>query len=155
MLPWIVSFFILGVILLCVEVIIPGFGVPGISGICLLAVGSIMTASSYGTFVLTAVFIFIGIFMLFVIRIIKKRNLYSKIVLEDIRSVKDFDESSISHLMGSVGVTIVPLKPYGKANFDGVTVDVFSDGEYITKNKKVKVIAINGKNVTVREISQV
>ena len=51
---------LLGMGLILVEVFLPGFGLPGISGIALVGVGTIMAAMHFGT--LTAIALLLGVF---------------------------------------------------------------------------------------------
>lgn len=146
------ALFLLGFALLAIELFVPGFGVPGILGLCSIMIASLIVAETYGPLAVVAILIIIIILCFIIFKIIKKNKVYTRLVLEDQLDAQDFDENSICHLMGREGVTIVPLKPYGKVDFDGFIVDVFSNGEYISKGKLVRVICINGKNVTVKAI---
>lgn len=152
MLPWIIILAIVGLLLGIVEVLIPGFGVFGILGAIALFVSTILIAMTYGTvaFLITvgALIILFGI----IIKILKTKKVYHKFVLSDRLDTQDFDETSIQGLEGKEGLTLTPLKPYGKANIEGRLVDVFSSGEFIEKNKTIQVIQIHGKNVVVQEI---
>ena len=54
--------------------------------------------------------------------------------------------------LGKEGVTSTVLRPAGMAEFDGVKLNVVSDGEYISKNVAVRVDHVEGARVVVRRI---
>ena len=51
--------------------------------------------------------------------------------------------------VGNIGVTATRLAPSGKAEFDGTSVDVVSDGEFIDKGQSVRVILVSGNRIVV------
>ena len=52
--------------------------------------------------------------------------------------------------VGDIGVTMVGLRPAGKARFGGAMVDVVSRGEYIEVGTAVEVIDRRGNRIVVR-----
>ncbi len=150
MLPWIIIIAMLGLLLLFVEILMPGFGLFGILG----------TVSLLGT--LAAVFRLYGftafLVMLFAVVIIffgmivfaKKSGLYNKVVLQDKQEEKGFDETPLQGLLGKCGVTQTELKPFGVAEIDGKVIDVCSTGDFIDRGTRVQVVQITGKTVTVK-----
>ena len=54
--------------------------------------------------------------------------------------------------MGAEGVSITHLRPAGIAKIGSRRMDVVSEGTYIDKDKKLKVIAVEGNRVVVREM---
>lgn len=154
MLPWIIALLIAGIALLLIELFIPGFGIFGITGLILCTISSIIIAYSYGPAALCVELILLAFIAALLFRALKKNKAFKKIILEESLSAQGFDENLISGLMNKEGITTTDLKPYGKACFDGTEADVFSNGGYIYKDKAVKVIAIKGKNVIVKELSE-
>ena len=55
-------------------------------------------------------------------------------------------------LLGKEGVALTPLRPSGTAIIDQCSVDVVTAGEMIEKDKRVKVIHVEGLRVVVRQI---
>ena len=53
--------------------------------------------------------------------------------------------------VGAIGRAASALRPAGSAEFDGALVDVVSDGEFISADASVRVIAVEGDRVTVTE----
>lgn len=55
-------------------------------------------------------------------------------------------------LIGKVGVTFTPLRPAGTVIIDDERLDVVSEGSFTEKDKKVKVVKVEGSRIVVREI---
>lgn len=64
------------------------------------------------------------------------------------------DTEQLKKLLGSVGVVQTPLRPVGMCDFDGRRVECVAESEYIGKDKKVKVIDVEGTQLTVRLIEK-
>ena len=58
--------------------------------------------------------------------------------------------SGVDLALGAEGVSLSMLRPSGKASFLGHTVDVITEGEFIPPNTSVKVIQRNGMRVVVK-----
>ena len=56
-------------------------------------------------------------------------------------------------LLGHTGTALTTLRPAGTAVFNGRRVDVVADGSFIEKGRGVKVIAVEGLRVVVRELA--
>ena len=151
MLPWIIVLAILGLILVFAEMLIPGFGVFGVFGILSLLCSTIMAAKIYGVIVFMILIISLVFLFFIMLMIAKKSGLYNKVVLHDRLESKDFDETRLEGLIGKIGVTQTTLRPFGVAEIDETNYDVCSLGDFIDKGKRVKVVQISGKTVTVKE----
>ena len=44
------------------------------------------------------------------------------------------------------------LRPVGRADFDGVKLDVLAEGEFVDVGKRVKVVRVEGRKIVVRQI---
>jgi membrane-bound ClpP family serine protease len=62
------------------------------------------------------------------------------------------DTSELKDLLGSVGVVLTPLRPVGACDFAGRRVECVAEGGYVDKDKKVKVIRVQGTQLTVRVV---
>ena len=154
MLPWIMIITILGLLLLFVEILMPGFGLFGILGTISLLGTLVAVFKLYG-FAAFLVMLIITIVIFFgMIIFAKKSGLYNKVVLRDRQEAKGFDEMPLQGLLGKVGVTETELKPFGMAEFDGKRIDVCSTGAFIDRGTKVQVVQIAGKTVTVKVIAE-
>ncbi len=152
MLPWIVVLAILGLILVFAEMLIPGFGIFGVFGILSLLCSTIMAAKIYGVIVFMVLLAALVALFFIMLMLAKKSGLYNKVILHDRLESKDFDETRLEGLIGKIGITQTTLRPYGVAEIEENNYDVCSLGDFIDKGRKVKVVQISGKTVTVKEL---
>lgn len=153
--------FIVGVGLLVAEVFMPGFGIAGISGIVLEGVSIVLTYLKYGglaalglTIVILAV---IGIAISMSLRSATKGRLSkSPIILKTSETAAEGYSATadMDVFLGKEGDTLTVLRPTGMAEFDGVKLNVVSDGEYIPKGTRVRVSRVEGARVVVRRVAQ-
>lgn len=144
-----------GVALLVVEVFVPGFGLPGISGILLLVVGVVITWNNYGMAAgLSVALIALALAGIAVSISIKSashgRISRSALILKDETPAAENEE--LAALLGQEGVTTSVLSPVGMAEFDGVRLEVLSECAYLGKDVPVKVHRIEGNRIIVREL---
>ena len=154
MLPWIIIIAMLGLLLLFVEILMPGFGLFGILGTISLLGTLVAVFKLYGFTVFLIMLIAVVIIFFGMIVFAKKSGLYNKVVLRDKQEAKGFDEAPLQGLLGKVGVTHTELKPFGVAEIDGKVIDVCSTGDFIDRDVKVQVIQITGKTVTVKTYTE-
>jgi membrane-bound ClpP family serine protease len=155
----IVLCFVIGVGLLVAEVFMPGFGVAGISGIVLEVISIVLTYGKYGglaalglTVVILAV---IGITISVSLRSVTKGRLSkSPIILKDRETTAEgyIATADMDVFTGKEGESTTVLRPSGMAEVDGIRLNVVSEGEYIPKGTKVRVIRVDGARVVVRSI---
>jgi membrane-bound serine protease (ClpP class) len=81
-------------------------------------------------------------------------RLWKKFVLKDQSTSKRGYISAVeeSHLVGQQGTVLTELRPSGSALIDGHPVDVVSEGAFIQKGEKIKVVSVNGSRVVVRRL---
>ncbi|HQF42195.1 MAG TPA: NfeD family protein [Ignavibacteriaceae bacterium] len=160
--------FILGLILLLAEIfIIPGFGITGISGIALILVSIFLALLGSDPFLdmrsvsmaiiqisASMVAALIGIF--FLAKFLPKTSAFSRLVLAETQNAdKGFVSfPSDTNLIGKTGIAFTTLRPGGTALIDDKKVDVVADSEYIEKDKKIKVIRVEGIKVVVTVVKE-
>ena len=125
-----------GVILLIVEAFMPGFGVPGISGIILLLAGVAMTWYEYGAMVglgtTVAVLALVGVAISVSLKSASSGRLSkSDLILNDTETPPS-ENADMQLLVGKEGVVKNTLRPVGTAEFDCGKLHVTSDGEYVS-----------------------
>ena len=64
------------------------------------------------------------------------------------------DTEELKEMPGKVGVVITPLRPVGMCDFSGRRVECVAEGGYVDKDKKVKVIHVQGTQLTVRVVEE-
>ena len=153
----ILACFLLGLVLLIVEVFMPGFGLPGITGIILEIVCIILTYVGHGSMAALGVTLIIlaviAITISLALRSANKGRLSkSAVILTETESTEDgyVATRDMEVFLGKNGVTTTVLRPTGMAEFDGVKLNVQSDGEYIAKGEMVRVDRVDGARVVVR-----
>ncbi|NSW90523.1 MAG: hypothetical protein HPY74_07570 [Firmicutes bacterium] len=150
--------FILGFVLITVELFNPGFGAPGISGIILLILGIMFTARSLldAIVMILIILIVIGILLFVFLRSASKGRLNNKLILTDRMNKESgfVGRSEPSSFLGKEGITTTMLRPSGSVNINGVRLDVVTDGEFIPKGTKVKVVKVEGMRIVVKKLQQ-
>ena len=137
--------------LFVVEILNPGFGLPGIAGIVLLAADVYITARTVQEAMILGLIaaLIVLIFLVFGARLISKGKLPKSLILdqaeEDYRSSED-----LSALLGTTGRTLTVLRPAGMAELGGRKVDVVTRGEFLDKDSFVEVVEAAGGRIVVR-----
>ncbi len=142
---------VLGFVLVLVEMHIPGFGAPGILGVLSLIAGVMLFArSAVEALVITIVIVaLLCIALSLVIRSATKGRLaHSKLVLHEV-SVPTVSDRDLTFFVGKTGEAKTPLRPAGIAEFDGVRLNVVSDGEWIENGRKLRVERVEGNRIVV------
>jgi membrane-bound serine protease (ClpP class) len=158
---WEILLFIIGIVLIALEIfVIPGFGVAGVTGI-LFTVGSLILSlvrnvdfdfsqapqGQIGNAALIVLFSLIGFIVgafLFG-RGMTSSPLFKKMVLSD--TLKDAkagihtNARAADDLMGHKGVAHTDIRPIGKAKIDDVIMDVKSMGVFISKGSAIQVVS--------------
>ncbi len=167
---WELVLFVVGVILLLVEIfVIPGFGIAGISGLILVIgslgislIGNVGFSFPSGAAInealwTLAITLVLGIVLGFSLaRYLPRSSRFRQLVLApELSSAFGYTAAETRDtLIGSVGVAVTPLRPAGSATFDTERVDVITSGEFIEAGTSVRVVDVRGSRVEVREISR-
>lgn len=154
----VVVMMLVGVVLLVVEMYVPGFGLPGISGIALLALGFVLLRPPMNQglllFAILAAILCVALSVC-LYSASKGRLSKSKLVLNDVAvSAKAAENNDMNYFIGREGVTHTALRPAGIGEFDGVKLNVVSDGEFIAKDKPIRVQSVEGNRIVVCEITE-
>ncbi|MFA5575753.1 MAG: NfeD family protein [Tissierellaceae bacterium] len=146
--------FVTGLILLIIEAIVPGFGLPGIGGIILVLVGTVLAMESM-KIALLSLSIAILITTIVTVILIKmgfKSKMLNRIVLDtEHRDEKGYlSVDSAQEYMDKEGITITELRPTGFIEIDGIKMDALSDQGFIPKSTPVKIVRVEGSKLFVR-----
>ena len=137
---------IAGFVLAGIEMVVPGFGAPGICGIICLVAGVFLTADSVeaGIFITVVVIVILGILMTVIMGFLSQKKFRSPIVLdEDLKAGVPINSSDLEYLIRKEGKASTDLKPAGKGNFEGIELDIFSEGPYIKNANSIVIRRIN------------
>jgi membrane-bound ClpP family serine protease len=152
-----IAIFILGILLLILEVFIPNFGVAGMLGGLLLFGGIYLNYGDAGQSMFDLSIAGIISVVLAVVLLKKGYSFgnFDKLILEKnlnktggFSSTKDYTD-----YMGKKGVTTTILRPTGKVAFDDKELQVLSSGEQIEHDVFVEVIKVEGSKIIVRRVS--
>ncbi|HLR21862.1 MAG TPA: NfeD family protein [Tissierellaceae bacterium] len=148
------ALFITGLILLVVEGIVPGFGLPGISGIIFVLVGIVLAMDSLGIALLSMsiAIIITSIVTTILVKLGFRSTMLDRIILKDNKEKKNKYISSDSKdmMLNKEGITVSSLRPSGFVDIDGEKLDVLSDEGFIPKDTMVKVVRVEGSKIFVR-----
>ena len=157
-LPIIVCF-LAGIGFLILEAFMPGFGAPGITGCVLEVIALVLTWFAHGPLatlcLLLIVLAVLAIAISTSLRSLSKGKLRnSKLVLTETESNEAGYRSSedMSVFVDREGTASTVLRPTGIADFDGVRLNVSSEGDYIPAGTKVRIISVEGQKILVRAI---
>ena len=153
-----VLLFIVGLILLAVELVVPGFGVFGISGIACILFSLFMTLGggigalnimAGGTVAATVGF-------LVLLRYLPSSKFWNRLVLKDaLKTDRGYTSSDdLSRLTAREGLVLTLLRPAGTVEIDGQIFDVVSEGKFVNPGAKVRVISVNGNRIVVRAMEE-
>ncbi|MDI3508879.1 MAG: hypothetical protein PWP48_1625 [Clostridiales bacterium] len=148
--------FIAGIVLLLIEATAPGLGAAGIGGI-IAVIASIFFASPSPTSAIISIVVAIAICAVglpLAFKYFTKSRLFDRLILSTAeRGESGFIGTTTSaDYIGKTGVTVTPLRSSGTALIDGKRIDVVSEGAFIDKGARVRVIKVEGPRVVVEEI---
>ncbi|WP_425462110.1 NfeD family protein [Mesobacillus subterraneus] len=148
--------FALGIGLILLEFFVPG-GIAGTIGF-LAIIASFFLASDnivhMGISLLIAMTASILLSILMIRVFGKKMKFFRRIILTDSTST---DKGYVSNknrleLIGVEGTTVTPLRPSGTIVVDDERIDAVSEGAFIPKDRKVRIVKTEGSRIVVREI---
>ena len=148
--------FIVGLLLMLVEAFIPGFGIAGGAGLVLLVVGIVLTAETAMDVVIMVVLLLliIAVLLFFILRSAKRGKLSRILILRSSESRESGYTASedYSSMVGKEGVALTTLRPAGTGEFDGQRMDVVSEGAYIEKGERVRIVRSEGRRIIVQPL---
>ncbi len=164
--PWVVLLFILGVVLLALEIfVIPGFGIAGIGGILAIIVallGAMVQPDSIEGFSLSSIVKPVGTLMVGIgLAGVGVLLLTSKYGPKKLRNAAALTTELSSHhgfvgvdmapesIVGKKGVAATELRPAGKVEIHGQVYDAVSVGMFIKRGTGVKVVRYEAAQIYV------
>ncbi len=158
---WEFLIFILGILLIIVEVfVIPGFGIAGISGVILVLTGLTLSMVDNIVFqldiklaleaVVKSFFtVLVAIFLSLLLSLYLSKQLFSskrlKFALHSTQEKElgfvGVDAKTQKMNIGKTGIAVTLLRPAGKVEINGEMFDALSQVGYIEKGEKIKVVS--------------
>ena len=152
----IIALFITGIVFIFIEIFVPG-GIFGLSG-ALAIFGSIFLCfknyPSLGFYALVLELVFAGIAIILALKFLPKTKFGKYVILSKKESKKEgfVSHDSLENIKDKEGIALTLLRPAGKAKINGKKFDVVTEGDYVKKDGKVKVVMISGNKIVVRKI---
>lgn len=163
-----------GLVLIALEIFVfPGFGIPGIAGIICVFVGLILSLQDFtwpdpqkapwqmdqliwSTTEVLAAFVLATLGFFVLVRLMPGVPFFHRLVLSTELSNAGALRTAEAEqtLLYKHGVTITPLRPAGKMELDGKTMDVVADGDFIGPGEEVQIIQIEGARIVVSKIEK-
>lgn len=167
---WEVALFIVGIILIAVEVfVIPGFGLAGVLGIgatvsalILIMLNNDMfdfsfvkSADAFVAVLTTFTAILGAISLLFILGIrVTNSKVFQRIALIDTQGKQEGFTASVyqkEHMVGKQGKSYTILRPSGKVMINDQLYDAYTRGNYIGANESIEVISDEGTSLKVKK----
>lgn len=146
---------ILGIILLILEIFVPG-GILGILGAGAIVTSLLMSGYDFTHMSLSILIALVSAIVTFAIlyrTVGKEKGLFQKLILSD-RTTSDkgyVSQQNRIELIGKSGKSVTPLRPAGIAIIDGERLDVVTVGTFIEKGKTIEVVGVEGVRIVVQE----
>ncbi|WP_303691851.1 NfeD family protein [Megamonas hypermegale] len=151
-----IALFIGGVIFIIIEILTPTIGLlAGIGVVAILYSLILAMGGDINAIYMMAISLVIAIIIFAVIlKKLPSSRLWKKLILTNTSSTEQGYVSSMdySKYLNKEGVVLSELRPSGSVEIDGVPVDVVSEGKFISKGEKVRVVKIEGVRIIVRRV---
>ncbi|MCL2839431.1 MAG: hypothetical protein FWE05_01545 [Defluviitaleaceae bacterium] len=152
MLYVVIVLLVIGILSLLLELLMPGFdgfisGAIGVLSLVASAVLAVIFVDGGWLFVGVNLIVLFGALAI-MFTVIRRKQTHGKIILNDALA-EDLPSIDIKSLLGKEGKTVTLLRPFGEVDFDGVRVEVSSNGNMIERGARVKVIETQGNKVIV------
>lgn len=150
----VILLFVVGLLLIAVEFVVPGFGIFGIAGIAAV-VTSIIFASASVEQALRSLGLSLVLSVGFGIVLARqgvRRGWWRRLILGEAVTGRSgyVDAHGLASLVGQEGTTLTPFRPAGTVAVGGRRLDAVSEGDFIPAGHPVVVVAAEGWRLIVR-----
>ena len=146
----------LGLILLLVEAMMPGFGIAGISGVVCVIISIIMVSKST---IEALLLILATLVMLIIVVLVMYKYGFGKghiksMILKTEQKNSDGYKGTVdfSKYIGMRGIVTTTLRSAGTVMINQDKLDAVSEGEFIEKGSEVEIIKVEGNRIVARKI---
>ncbi len=145
---------LMGMALIVVEVFLPGFGLPGISGIVLVGAGTVLAGMHFGAVtavgILLVIIAVLAVLISWVLQHVARGGGNSELFLRETQEFRAQEDMKV--LLGHSGVAMSMLRPAGIGDFDGVRLNVVTEGGFLDAGAAIEIINVDGNRIVVKEI---
>jgi len=168
---WEICLFILGIVLLAVEIFaFPGFGVFGILGIGCLITGLTLsllqndffdfTFTPFTDIIGALITVCVPILLLLTIMVFFGQNIldnpvFRRLALQEVQDAKEgytVEQTTLAEHIGKTGLAYTVLRPSGKVKINGRIYDAITDGNWIEPNTNIRVEGYKGSYLIVEAV---
>jgi membrane-bound serine protease (ClpP class) len=149
----VVVLMVAGLVFVAAEIfVIPGFGVAGVVGFAGLVAGVVLGWIQFGAFWGLGLLLLSGVVTAVALWVVFKTKAGQRMMLGDslTGTVAVTDEGS--SLIGSEGVAVTNLRPSGSADFGDSRLQVETEGEFVPRGARVRVVAVVMGRVVVEAV---
>ena len=150
---WVILFLSIGMLLFLLELLTPGFGLAGASGLILIFIGIYLSFKTLDPFWGLISTLASSTIIIIAIRLFPKSIFWRRIRLDlEISKKRGFVTSEdLEKFINKEGTTLSVLRPSGLALIEDRRLPVQSEGIFIPKGKGIVVTRIEGNTLIVRE----
>lgn len=147
-------------VLIAAEVFIPSGGLLGLGAVVSLLMGVVIFfqhSALAGWIGVVVALVMVPSLLVAAYKILPRTRFGKQVILAPpVRQRGDAisDASELSTLMGRVGRVLTTMRPVGMCDFDGRRVECVAESGYVPRDKMVKVIHVDGTQVTVRVVAE-
>ncbi len=151
--------FVVGTLLLLLEAfVIPGFGITGVLGLLSMGFSIVLVFGGiYSALHAIAKIMALSMIMIVVLyQVAPRLKLFDRFILKEKLSTEEgfvaVDTSQFKDLINLEGLTLSPLRPSGFVRIGTQKYEVVSDGDFVERNQRVVVTAVEGTKIVVRPL---
>ena len=147
-----------GILALILEVFVPSAGIIGIAGLGSIIASVVIAYQRLGNMIgsiyLAVVLVMVPVFIVLYFRFFPRSPVGRWLISQDRQAPEkgysSFTPEKYIDLIGKEGTTLTILRPVGMVRIDGRKYSAVTGGEFIEKDKTIKVIKVEGSRVVVR-----
>ena len=148
-----------GVLAIILEVFIPSAGIIGIAGLGSIIASIVIAYQRLGNLIgsiyLAVVLVLVPVFIVLYFRFFPRSPVGRWLISQDrqdaSKGYSSFTAEKYTDLIGKEGTTLTILRPVGMVRIDGQKYSAVTGGEFIEKDKLIKVVKVEGSRVVVRQ----
>lgn len=149
-----IGLIISGIVLLLIEMMIPGFGIFGLAGLLLVLWGVYdwIGGGPMAIFTVTVLSVLGVLLLWWIISVFPKTYLGERLTLR-LQSTKEKGYASHpdpNRWLGKIGYTKTVLRPSGTIVVEGSFLDAVTDGEFYEPGTEVTIVSVTGGRIVVR-----
>jgi membrane-bound serine protease (ClpP class) len=155
-----VFLYLASAVLMMAEVFVPSGGIISVCSLACL-IGGLMiffhTSTTAGWVGIVVAIIMIPVVLIITYKIFPKTSFGKSVTLTPPqRQAGDAipDTPKLMEMVGAVGTVITPLRPVGMCDFSGQRVECVAESGYIDKGEKIRVLHVQGTQLTVRIVEE-